>query len=207
MKLKIAVSKGRVYKKFLSLLEKSGYTFKDTKTRKLVIEDVSGEISLIIVKASDVPLYVNQAFADLGIVGKDVIDEFEDTFYELLDLSIGSCDLSIAAKQDFNLDEKIPLTIATKYPKQGQEYLRSKGIEGKIIKLNGSVELGPILGISDCILDIVETGKTLRENGLIVIEQYKSITSKLISNKVFYKTKFDTIDAFIKNITPNIGGL
>lgn len=206
MGLKIAVSKGRVYKKFLKLLEKSGYIFENTKSRKLVISDTTKELSLIIVKAQDVPLYVNKAFADLGIVGKDIIDEFDDTFYELLDLSIGECDLCIAGKESFNIDDYTQLKIATKYPKQGKDYLRKKGMEGEVIKLSGSVELGPVLGISDCILDIVETGNTLKENGLVVKEKYKRITSKLISNKVFYKTKFDIIDAFIENISKNIGG-
>jgi len=206
MGLRIAVSKGRVYKKFLKLLEKSGYAFENTKSRKLVIKDTTGELSLIIVKAQDVPLYVNKAFADLGIVGKDVIDEFDDTFYELLDLSIGKCDLCIAGKESFSFSDYSNLRIATKYPKQGKDYLEKKGIEGEVIKLNGSVELGPVLGISDCILDIVETGNTLKENGLVVKEKYKEITSKLISNKVFYKTKFDIIDAFIENISKNIGG-
>lgn len=206
MGLRIAVSKGRVYKKFLKLLEKSGYAFENTKSRKLVIKDTTGELSLIIVKAQDVPLYVNKAFADLGIVGKDVIDEFDDTFYELLDLSIGKCDLCIAGKESFNIEDYEKLRIATKYPKQGKDYLEKKGIKGEVIKLNGSVELGPVLGISDCILDIVETGSTLKENGLVVKEKYKEITSKLISNKVFYKTKFDIIDTFIENISKNIGG-
>lgn len=207
MSLKIAVSKGRVYKDFLKLLIKSGYEFDEVKSRKLIISNKNKTLNLIIVKAQDVPLYVDKAFCDLGIVGKDVIDEFNDTFYELLDLDIGKCELCIAAKENFSINNYSYLTIATKYPVQGKKYLKSKNIDGEVIKLNGSVELGPILNISDCILDIVETGNTLRENGLVVKEVFKNINSKLISNKVFYKTKFNIIDDFIKKISVNIGGV
>ena len=201
MTLKIAVSKGRVYEDFLSLLKSSGYRFKDEKTRKLVIKDLDNSINLIIVKAIDVPLYVNNAFADLGIVGKDIIDEFDDLFYELLNLEIGVCDLCIASMKNSEIKEMNYLKIATKYPKQANEYLKYKNLNGEVIKLNGSVELGPLINISDCILDIVETGNTLKENGLEVNEHFKKIYSKVIANKVSYKTKTDIITEFINKIS------
>lgn len=204
MSLKIAVSKGRVYREFMKLLRTIGYEFNGEKDRKLIKTDTTGTIDLIVVKSQDVPLYVENAYADIGIVGKDVIDEFQDVFYELTDLKIGECQLCIAGMDDFILDDKNYLTIATKYPKQAQAYLEEKNLEGKVIKLNGSVELGPILGISDCILDIVETGRTLKENNLFVKDEYKAISSRIISNKIFYKTKFNVINEFIEKIEKEI---
>ncbi|MGM0380072.1 MAG: ATP phosphoribosyltransferase [Bacillota bacterium] len=199
MSINIAVSKGRVFKAFVKILKNKGFEFDGLKGRKLIIPSKDKSINLIVVKSSDVPLYVKNSFAELGVAGRDVIDEYENVFYELLDLDIGSCDLCIAGKEDLDL-KKDPLTIATKYPKQASNYLKQKNKKGKIIKLNGSVELGPILGISDCILDIVETGTTLKENDLVVKEHFKEINSLIISNKIFYKTKFNLIDNLIKKI-------
>lgn len=204
MSLKIAVSKGRVYREFMKLLRSIGFKFNGEKDRKLIKTDTTESIDLIVVKSQDVPLYVENAYADIGIVGKDVIDEFQDVFYELTDLKIGECKLCIAGMDDFTLENKDYLKIATKYPKQAKEYLEENNIAGKVIKLNGSVELGPILGISDCILDIVETGRTLRENNLFVKDEYKDISSRIISNKIFYKTKFDLINNFIEKIEKEI---
>lgn len=205
MSIKIAVSKGRVEKQTIKLLQKIGYVFDDLNSRKLIITDQTDAIQLIFVKASDVTLYVEKGFADLGIVGNDVIDEGNANLYQLLDMKFGACKLSIAGYSDLNLKEMKYLKIATKYEKQGYEYLKEKNMDGEIIKLNGSVELGPILGIGDCILDIVETGTTLKENNLVVLEDYKVISSRLIANRVFYKTKFEDIQILIENFKKYIG--
>ena len=199
MSINIAVSKGRVLKAFVKILKKKGFEFDGLKGRKLIIPSKDKSINLIVVKSTDVPLYVKNSFAELGVAGRDVIDEYENVFYELLDLDIGRCDLCIAGKENLDLKKK-DLTIATKYPKQASNYLKQNNKDGKIIKLNGSVELGPILGISDCILDIVETGTTLKENNLVVKEHFKEINSLIISNKIFYKTKFNLIDKLIQKI-------
>lgn len=205
MSLKIAVSKGRVEKQTIKLLQKIGYIFDELNSRKLIISDQTDAIQLIFVKASDVTLYVEKGFADLGIVGNDVIDEGNANLYQLLDMRFGACKLCIASFADLDLQNMTYLKIATKYEKQGYQYLKDKGLEGEIIKLNGSVELGPILGIGDCILDIVETGTTLKENNLVVLEEYKDISSRLIANKVFYKTKFDEIQTLINNFKEYLG--
>ncbi|MEA1975024.1 MAG: ATP phosphoribosyltransferase [Bacillota bacterium] len=201
MSINIAVSKGRVLKEVMKLFSNSGYIFDDLNTRKLILKSQDALINVIIVKASDVPLYVDNSFAELGIVGNDVIGEYSNDFYELLNLNIGICDLCIAAKKDFSLNNQNFLKIATKYPMQAKKYLKKSNRKGSIIKLNGSVELGPLLGISDCILDIVETGNTLKENNLFVKEKFKSINSIIIANKIYYKTKFKEIDEFINTIS------
>lgn len=207
MSLKIAISKGRVLKAFVKRIENVGYSFDQLNSRKLMISSRDEKIQLITVKSLDVPLYVKNGYADLGIVGSDVIDEYSDVFYEIYDLNMSKCDLCIAGKTDLTLEEKGYLKIATKYPKQGRDYLKDKKIEGEVIKLNGSVELGPLLGISDCILDIVETGNTLKENNLIVKEVYKSISSRIIANKIFYKTKNKEITEFLEKIDKVFGGM
>lgn len=200
--LRIAISKGRVHKAFIALLEQAGFTFDQLKTRKLIIEDSEKRLQLIEVKAPDVPLYVDKGFADIGIVGSDVLLEYSDAFYELLDLKIGVCDLCLAAKPDFERSAYSNLRIATKYERQAERYLEKIGVPGEIIKLNGSVELGPLLEISDCIIDIVETGRTLRENNLVVKETLRSVSSRLIANKVSYKLNHRLIDQLIADLKP-----
>lgn len=206
MSIKIAVSKGRVLESFIDSLTPLGYIFEDLDTRKLVLKEKNNQMEIIIVKALDVPLYVKNGYADLGIVGKDVVDEYDDAFYEIYDLNISCCDLCIAGKKAFDLNAFDELTIATKYPVQGQAYLDQKGQKGQIIKLNGSVELGPMLGISDCILDIVETGNTLKENNLVVKEKVKAISARVIANKIFFKTKNTAIGQLMEQLEKVFGG-
>jgi ATP phosphoribosyltransferase len=145
---------------------------------------------------------VDKGYADIGIVGSDVLLEYPDAFYELLDLKIGVCDLCLAAKADFDRSAFSYLRIATKYERQALRYLEKIGMPGEIIKLNGSVELGPLLEISDCIIDIVETGRTLKENHLVVKETLRSVSSRLIANKVSYKLNHRLIDGLITELKP-----
>ena len=195
----IAVSKGRVSDKMFKLLEKAGYDFSGQSTRKLVIEDSTGKLRFVLAKASDVLTIVENSAADLGIVGNDLLVESPGNVFELVDLPIGVCDMCIAGPKGA-LEGKKSLTIATKYPNTAKEYMASKELKGEIIFLNGSVELGPILGLSDVILDIVETGKTLVENNLEVLEKVYPISSRIIANRAFYKTKFDLCNEFINTI-------
>jgi len=198
--LKIAVAKGRVAKQTLKALKNAGYKLPDDPGRSLRISDQDKTIDMLFVKSADVPTYVELGVVDVGIVGKDVIDEKTYQIYELMDLQIGKCDLCLAAFSDFDYN-KIPyLKIASKYPSQSYAFMKSKGIEGQVIPLEGSVELGPIVGLSDCIIDIVETGRTLKDNNLEVIESIKPISSRLIANKIKYKTNTEPIIKFMDTL-------
>ncbi len=187
--LKIALPKGRLGEKVYSLLEKSGYGCAefDTKCRKLVFCDENNGVSYFWVKPADVPVYVELGAADLGVAGKDVLDEEESDIYELLDLGIGKCKMCVAAKKAFKDDVSKPLRVATKFVKSAEKYYSSVGRDVRIIKLNGSIELAPVLGISDVIFDIVETGATLKENNLEVVTEVNLISARLIANRAAYK--------------------
>lgn len=185
--LKIAVSKGRVKDQLIELLKAAGYEFEDLKSRKLEHVDTSGRLSLISVKADDVTTYVERAAADLGVLGNDILYERNFDGYELRYLPIGRCRMCIAGFKGFNLSDRRFVRIATKYPKRAQDVLEEKGINGEILFLSGSVELAPIVNLADCILDIVETGKTLEENDLEVLETVGQISSVLIANRVSFK--------------------
>ncbi len=203
-KLTIALSKGRLAKKTLSLLEKCNIdiSYVDLESRKLIFEDKDNEISFILVKPSDVPTYVERGVADIGIVGKDTLMEHGSNVYEMLDLGFGKCKLSIAGLNgDYdNIKGDYNLRVATKYPNIASEIFELRGQRIDIIKLNGSVELGPIIKLSDVILDIVESGSTLRENGLDVIEEICDISARLIVNKVSLKINRETIVPLINNM-------
>ncbi len=195
--LKIAVAKGRVAKQTLTALKMAGYALPESPGRALRLLDDNKTLDMLFVKSADVPTYVELGVVDVGIVGKDVIDEKVYKVYELMDLGIGKCQLCLAGFADFDYN-KIPyLKIASKYPTQSYAFMKAKGIDGQVIPLEGSVELGPIVGLSDCIIDIVETGTTLKENNLQVIESIKPISSRLIANKIRYKTKTEPIVAFM----------
>ncbi len=198
--LKIAVAKGRVAKQTIKALVNAGYTLPDDPGRSLRISDENKTIDMLFVKSADVPTYVELGVVDIGIVGKDVIDEKTYQIYELMDLQIGKCDLCLAAYKDFDYNKLPFLKIASKYPVQSYAFMKSKGIEGQVIPLEGSVELGPIVGLSDCIIDIVETGRTLKENNLEVIESIKPISSRLIANKIKYKTNTAPIQEFMNTL-------
>lgn len=197
----LALAKGRTIKGTIRLLHKAGYNFTDLQenSRKLVFFDSKQEVQLIFVKAVDVPTYVEKGAADLGIVGKDNILESAKDVYEMLDLKEGKCKFVIAGKESAVLN-KNRLVVASKYPYIANSHFQKKGIQVETIKLNGSVELAPLIGMADVIVDIVETGRTLKENGLIVLEELDEISTRLITNKASFATKTTRIETFIRNL-------
>ncbi len=200
-KINIALPKGRLLKKVYDLFKKIGYENKELleDNRKLVFENKG--IRYLIVKPSDVGIYVEKGVADIGIVGKDILLENSHDIYELLDLKFGKCKICMASIKDYKEDIERRLRVATKYINVSKKYFDSINRDVEIIKLNGSVELAPILNLSDVIIDIVETGSTLKENNLIVIKDIVDyISSRLIVNKVSFKFKNDLISEIVKNI-------
>ena len=202
--LNIALPKGRLGEKAYALLEKIGYKCEefDSGKRKLVFTDKKNGVSYFWVKPSDVAIYVERGAADLGIVGKDILLEYQPQVYELLDLGIGKCHMAVAGKRDFRESVGKTLKVATKFPNIARTYYNAKCRDIDIIKLNGSIELAPILGLSDVIVDIVETGRTLLENGLEPREEIVPISARLIANKVSYKFK----NAAIRRLAGAVGG-
>lgn len=200
-KINIALPKGRLLKKVYDLFKKIGYENKELleDNRKLVFENKG--IRYLIVKPSDVGIYVEKGVADIGIVGKDILLENSHDIYELLDLKFGKCKMCMASIKDYKEDIERRLRVATKYINVSKKYFDSINRDVEIIKLNGSVELAPILNLSDVIIDIVETGSTLKENNLIVIKDIVDyISSRLIVNKVSFKFKNNLITEIVKNI-------
>ena len=200
-KINIALPKGRLLKKVYDLFKKIGYENEELleDNRKLVFEDKG--VRYLIVKPSDVGIYVEKGVADIGIVGKDILLENSHEVYELLDLKFGKCKLCMASVKDYKEDIERRLKVATKYVNVSKKYFDSINRDVEIIKLNGSIELAPILNLSDVIIDIVETGSTLKENNLIVIKDIVDyISSRLIVNKVSFKFKNDLISKIVKNI-------
>ncbi|MDD4796232.1 MAG: ATP phosphoribosyltransferase [Eubacteriales bacterium] len=202
--LTIALAKGRLGEKALALLERCGVDGPalEEAGRKLGLQDRSGDTRFILVKPSDVPTYVERGVADIGIVGKDTLMEMSSPVYEMLDLGFGGCRLCIAGPQDA-LSKQEPsanLRVATKYPNVARAYYGARGVHIDIIKLNGSVELGPLVGLSDVILDIVESGRTLKENGMDVLEEVCQISARLIVNRVSLKTKGRRIKPLIEEM-------
>lgn len=200
-KINIALPKGRLLKKVYDLFKKIGYENKELleDNRKLVFENKG--VRYLIVKPSDVGIYVEKGVADIGIVGKDILLENSHDIYELLDLKFGKCKICMASIKNYKEDIERRLRVATKYINVSKKYFDSINRDVEIIKLNGSVELAPILNLSDVIIDIVETGSTLKENNLIVIKDIVNyISSRLIVNKVSFKFKNNLITEIIKNI-------
>ena len=200
-KINIALPKGRLLKKVYDLFKKIGYENEELleDNRKLVFEDKG--VRYLIVKPSDVGIYVEKGVADIGIVGKDILLENSHDVYELLDLKFGKCKLCMASVKDYKEDIERRLIVATKYVNVSKKYFDSINRDVEIIKLNGSIELAPILNLSDVIIDIVETGSTLKENNLIVIKDIVDyISSRLIVNKVSFKFKNNLISEIVKNI-------
>ncbi|KPU27126.1 ATP phosphoribosyltransferase [Caloranaerobacter sp. TR13] len=201
--LNIALAKGRLGDKGYEMFKKIGLGCSEMEknSRKLIFTNEEKNVRFILVKASDIPVYVERGAADLGVVGKDIIMEEERDFYEIADLGFGKCKFSVAALPGYKIDNTIrSLKVATKYPNIAKKYFSSKGIQIDLIKLNGSVELAPLVGLSDVIVDIVETGRTLKENGLVVVEDMFPISARLIANKVSYKMKNESIREIIDNI-------
>lgn len=203
-KITIALAKGRLAEDTMAILEKCGIDGSGLREsgRKLVVEDEKNGVSFILVKPSDVPTYVERGVADLGVVGKDTLMEHGAQVYEMLDLGFARCRLCIAGFPD-QKDRAITafnLRVATKYPRIARSYYGEKGVAIDIIKLNGSVELGPLVGLSDVILDIVESGRTLDENGLMVLEKICDISARLIVNRVSLKTKGERIKPLLSDM-------
>ena len=200
MVIRFALAKGRVAKKAIELLMELSYVFDDysEKSRKLIFTDTTGTIEFFLVKSPDVPTYVEKGAADIGIVGKDVLLEHPAQVYELLNLNIGRCKMCVAGYEDRPLPYGKKMVVGTKYPLIAKTYFNTKNQSVDIIKLNGSVELAPLIGLSDCIVDIVESGNTLKENGLSVLEEICEISSCLVVNQVSLKTKRDLIDPIIR---------
>lgn len=195
--IRIALTKGRLEKKTVELFESIGLNCENIKNkgRRLILPVGSGEIEVVLAKSADVITYVEHGVCDLGVVGKDTIMEKGGTFYEILDLGFGKCKFALASKKGSNFfkGHKIK-TIATKYPAVARAYFEKKNMDVSIIKIEGSVELAPLLGLSDAIVDIVETGSTLKENGLAVIEDITWVSARLIANTAALKLKKGKIE-------------
>ena len=189
--INIALPKGRLGEKAYGIFEKAGYECPSIReeNRKLIFENEEKGVRYFWVKPSDVVIYVERGAADIGIAGKDIILEYSPDIYELADLGMGKCRMAVAAKTDFYDDPGKTLRVATKFPNIAKRYYKSQSREIDIIKLNGSIELAPILGMSDVIVDIVETGKTLYENDLEPRETIVPISARLVANKASYKFK------------------
>ena len=194
--LNVALPKGRLGEKVYDMFEKAGFPCPSIKenNRKLIFENEQVGVRYFWVKPSDVAIYVERGAADIGVAGKDILLEYKPDVYELLDLKMGKCSMAVAAKQDFKDDMKKTLTVATKFTNIAKEYYKSQGRDIDIIHLNGSIELAPILSLSDVIVDIVETGATLKENKLVVVEKFKPISARLIANKANFKFKSQMIE-------------
>ncbi|WP_050179939.1 ATP phosphoribosyltransferase [Domibacillus robiginosus] len=203
--LTIAMPKGRIFEEAAALMQEAGYKLPPDldESRKLIIEVPEENMRFFLAKPMDVATYVEHGVADVGIAGKDVLLEEERDVYELLDLKISPCYLAVAGLPDTALNEVAP-KIATKYPTVASAYFREKGEQVEIIKLNGSIELAPLIGLSDRIVDIVSTGRTLRENGLVEYETIVGITSRLIVNPVSYRMKNEEISTFVNRLTDTI---
>ena len=193
--INIALPKGRLGEKVYSIFEQIGYECPSIheNNRKLTFENEENGVRYFWVKPSDVAIYVEHGVADIGVAGKDILLEYTPDVYELVDLGIGKCRMAVAGKKDFFDNNDKTLRVATKFPNIAKSYYESKSREIDIIKLNGSIELAPILGLSDVIVDIVETGKTLSDNDLEPFETIVPISARLISNKVSYKFKNESI--------------
>ena len=188
----------------VKILEESGLGIDELKSkgRKLVFKDTKEEIKYFLVKASDTVTYVEHGVADLAIVGKDTLLEKGDNYYEVLDLGIGKCKFIVATLPNINIFNRIGhIKIGTKYPNVAKKYFESKGMDVEIIKIEGSVELAPILGISEGIVDIMETGTTLKENGLVIVDEICNISTRLIVNKSSFKLKRNEINNIINRIS------
>lgn len=191
----IALPKGRIGNKSYSLLESAGYSCPEIlePNRKLTFTNEEKGIRYFWVKPSDVAIYVERGAADVGVCGADIIEEYEPDIYEFLDLGIGKCKMCVCGEEDFFENPEKILRVATKFPNIARKYYEETGRDIDIIKLNGSIEIAPLLGLSDVIVDIVETGNTLRENGLYVIKEILPISARFICNKISFQFKNEEI--------------
>ena len=200
--INVALPKGRLGETVYDRFEAIGYGCPSIReqNRKLIFENEECGVCYFWVKPSDVSIYVERGAADIGVVGKDILLEYDPDIYELLDLKLGICRMAVASLCDFSDDTERTLRVATKFPNIARNYYRSKGREIDIIHLNGSIELAPILGLSDVIVDIVETGKTLRDNNMKPFEDIVPISARLIANKVSYKFQYEQINTLCEKL-------
>lgn len=204
--ISVALPKGRLGNKVFDIFAKIGYDCDEmhSDSRQLVFTSEENGISYFLVKPSDVSIYVEHGAADIGIVGKDILLEYEPDVYELLDLGIGKCRMCVAGKNDFSDNPDVALRVATKFVNIAKTYYKSINRNIEIIKLNGSIELAPILDLSDVIVDIVETGTTLKENNLGVLTEILPISARLISNKASYKFKTEEINKIVTKFSEEL---
>lgn len=200
--LNIALPKGRLGDKVYELFASIGYDCSEIydDNRKLIFENKENGVRYLLVKPSDVAIYIAHGAADIGVVGKDILAEGDYDIYELLDLKLGKCRMCVAAPEDYTEDFERPLRVATKFANIAKAYYISLNREIEIIKLNGSIEVAPLLGLSDVIVDIVESGKTLKENHLKVYEEIMPISARLIANKSSYKFKYDSVAPLLRGL-------
>ncbi len=200
--LNVALPKGRLGEKVYAMFEKAGFPCPSIRenNRKLIFENAECGVRYFWVKPSDVAIYVERGAADIGVAGKDILLEYAPDVYELLDLKTGVCRMAVAAPEGFRDDTSRALKVATKFANIAGAHYAARGRDIDIIHLNGSIEIAPILGLSDVIVDIVETGTTLKENHLAVIETVVPISARLIANKASFKFKSAPIEAIVKNL-------
>lgn len=201
--IRIALTKGRLEKDTVNLFEKLGFDCSElnNKGRRLILNIKDQNIEVVLAKSADVITYIENGVCDIGVVGKDTIMEYGGSFFEVTDLGFGKCKFALATKKDTDFyagyAEK---TIATKYPNVARSFFKTKGMDVRIVKIEGSVELAPLLDLADAIVDIVETGSTLKENGLVVIEDVAPISARLIVNTVSLKLYKNEIESLIEKI-------
>jgi ATP phosphoribosyltransferase len=200
--LTIAIAKGRMQQDALGLLARAGVRVGEEAlaSRRLAVEDERGRYRFVFVKPADVPVYVEHGIADCGVVGRDVLLETEADVLQPLDLKIGRCRIAVAAPEESQRERTGVLHVATKYPHIAAAHFGSRGVPVEIIELSGSVELAPVLGLSDCIVDLVETGRTLAENGLAVVETITETTGRLVVNRASYQLKAEAVGELIRDL-------
>ncbi|HWI41494.1 MAG TPA: ATP phosphoribosyltransferase [Verrucomicrobiae bacterium] len=206
----IAIPKGRILQESVALFGKIGIDCQELlqDTRKLIFENEAQKMRYMVVRATDVPTYVEYGSADLGIVGKDTLLEQEKDLYEPLDLKFGYCRLMVAEPAELSREDDpstwTSIRIATKYPNVTEKYFARKGVQAEIVKLYGSIELAPLVGLSERIVDLVSTGETLRQNGLVEVETIAEITTRLIVNRASLKTKHERISRIITELEKHV---
>jgi ATP phosphoribosyltransferase len=208
--LTIAIAKGRLQAETLDLLSLAGLGLSSetiSTSRRLAVEDESGRYRLIFVKPADVPVYVEHGIADCGIVGRDVLLESEPDLLQPLSLNIGACRIVVAASENPQVNQPGILRVATKYPRIAARHFGSRGIAVELIQLSGSVELASVLGLADCIVDLVETGNTLRENGLKIIEVITDSTARLVVNRASYQLKAGAVGRLVQSLEQTRGAI
>ena len=204
--LNVALPKGRLGEKVYAMFEKADFPCPaiHEDNRKLIFENEELGLRFFWAKPSDVPIYVERGVADIGVAGKDILLEYQPDVYELLDLNLGKCRMAVAAPKDFHDDPRRTLRVATKFSRIAKNYYDGLGRDIDIIHLNGSIEIAPIIGLSDVIVDIVETGTTLRENDLEVFATVVPISARLIANKAGFKFKNATIEQIVRGIAAQV---